>query len=82
MGGYEQVKTAIELAISHTADALTLVKESAPIPTDAPKGLLASVRATLTELNSPRQALIVTLTNSIHELKIARDANERLRDIA
>lgn len=79
MTEYEQVKSAIEQALSHTKAALKLVKENGPPTSTAPKGVLAFVHAMIE--HDPREAVIATLTNSIYELNAANDANERMNKI-
>lgn len=82
MSEYEQVKSAVDAALTQARAALKTVTENKPAAASQPKGMISSMRAAIQAADDPRERLLATLTNAVYELEACRSANERLRDRA
>lgn len=82
MSEYEQVKSAVDAALSQARAALKTVSENKLATASQPNGVLGSMRAAIQAADDPRERLRATLTNAVYELEACRSANERLRDRA
>lgn len=82
MSEYEQVKSAVDTALSQVRAALKTVRENKPATAPQPKGLLGSMRAAVEAADDPRNQLLATLTNAVYELEACQSANERMRNLA
>lgn len=82
MSQYEQVRDAVELALSHMKAALKTVSEEQPRTEPQDTGLIGSIRATIKRADDPRYAVLTTLRNAVYELQACQAANERTRNSA